>query len=217
MKNLALHWKIIIGLVLGIIWAISSSYLGWSEFTLNWIDPWGKIFINLLKMIAVPIVLFSLIKGVSELADISKLGKLGFKTLGIYVVTTVIAVSLGLAIVNIVKPGDSLSEKQKIENRIQYEIWCADTGTEILDSKDYLHNPKYNAYIDKAQTKYNTTKLELSSDKDWEKRKNNMSKQTTTRPLQFLVDVVPTNIFHALTDLKLMLQIIFFAAFFGAI
>ena len=217
MKNLALHWKIIIGLILGIIWAISSSYLGWSEFTLNWIDPWGKIFINLLKMIAVPIVLFSLIKGVSELADISKLGKLGFKTLGIYVVTTVIAVSLGLAIVNIVKPGDSISEKQKIENRIQYEIWCADTGTEILDSKDYLHNPKYNAYIDKAQTKYNTTKLELSSDKDWEKRKNNMSKQTTTRPLQFLVDVVPTNIFHALTDLKLMLQIIFFAAFFGAI
>jgi len=217
MKNLALHWKIIIGLILGIFWAISSSYLGWSEFTLNWIDPWGKIFINLLKMIAVPIVLFSLIKGVSELADISKLGKLGFKTLGIYVVTTVIAVSLGLTIVNIVKPGDSISEKQKIENRIQYEIWCDETGTEILDSKDFLHNPKYTAYIAKAQKKYNTTKLELSSDKDWEKRKNNMSKQTTTRPLQFLVDVVPTNIFHALTDLKLMLQIIFFAAFFGAI
>ena len=49
MKKIALHWQIIIGLILGVVWAISSSYLGWSEFTLNWIDPWGKIFINLLK------------------------------------------------------------------------------------------------------------------------------------------------------------------------
>ena len=120
MKKIALHWQIIIGLILGVVWAISSSYLGWSEFTLNWIDPWGKIFINLLKMIAVPIVLFSLIKGVSELADISKLGRLGFKTLGIYVVTTVIAVTLGLSLVNIFKPGNALSQGQKIENRIQY-------------------------------------------------------------------------------------------------
>ena len=217
MKNLALHWKIIIGLILGILWAIGSSYLGWSEFTLNWIDPWGKIFINLLKMIAGPIVLFSLIKGVSELADISKLGKLGFSTLGIYVLTTVIAVTLGLGIVNIFKPGDSISENQKIENRIQYEIWCEDTGTEILDNKDYLHNSDYAIYLEGASSKYEKNKLKISGDEAWEKRKNNMSKQTKTRPLQFLVDVVPTNIFHSLTDLKLMLQIIFFAAFFGAV
>lgn len=76
MKKLALHWKIIIALVLGIIWAFASSYLGYSEFTLDWIDPFGKIFVNLLKMIAVPLVMFSIMKGVADLKDISKLGKL---------------------------------------------------------------------------------------------------------------------------------------------
>lgn len=216
MKKIALHWQIIIGLILGVVWAISSSYLGWSEFTLNWIDPWGKIFINLLKMIAVPIVLFSLIKGVSELADISKLGRLGFKTLGIYVVTTVIAVTLGLSLVNIFKPGHTISEEQKIENRLQYELWCKESKNKIKDGKNYLADEKYQKYVAIAQKKYLDQKSEIADNKDWDKRKNNVSKQKDARPLQFLVDVVPTNIFHALTDLKLMLQIIFFAAFFGA-
>ncbi len=216
LKKIALHWQIIIGLLLGVIWAISSSYLGWSEFTLDWIDPFGKIFINLLKMIAVPIVLFSLIKGVSELADISKLGKLGFKTLAIYVVTTVIAVSLGLTLVNVFKPGNTISEEQKIENRIQYELWCKDSGNDIKDGKDYLNNPAYDSYKNLAQEKLDSLKLKIIGNEAWEKRKSNVSKQKDSRPLQFLVDIVPTNIFHSLTDLKLMLQIIFFAAFFGA-
>ena len=131
-RKIPIHWQIIIGLLLGVMWAIASSFLGWTNFTLNWIDPFGKIFIKLLKMIAVPIVLFSLIKGVSELADISKLGKLGFKTLGIYVLTTVIAVSLGLTLVNVFKPGDTISDQQKIENRKEalkrslhlLRFWC---------------------------------------------------------------------------------------------
>ena len=72
MKKIALHWKILIGLLLGILWAILSSIFGWSEFTLNWIDPFGIIFLNLLKLVAVPLVLFSIIKGVSNLSDISK-------------------------------------------------------------------------------------------------------------------------------------------------
>ena len=68
MKKLALHWKILIGLFLGIIWAVLSSFFGWSEFTLNWIDPFGTIFINLLKLVAVPLVLFSIIKGIPALS-----------------------------------------------------------------------------------------------------------------------------------------------------
>jgi Na+/H+-dicarboxylate symporter len=118
--KLALHWKIIIGLLLGIIWATISSFAGWSEFTLNWIDPFGKIFINLLKMIAVPLVLFSIIKGVADLKDITKLGKVGFKTLGVYLVTTVFAVGLGLTLVNVIKPGSTLPEEQLVENRISF-------------------------------------------------------------------------------------------------
>ena len=81
MRKLALHWKIIIALVLGIIWAFASSYLGYSEFTLDWIDPFGKIFVNLLKMIAVPLVMFSIMKGVADLKDISKLGQAWWRKL----------------------------------------------------------------------------------------------------------------------------------------
>src|SRR5690606_39631291 len=89
MKKLALHWKIIIGLLLGIVWAYVSATFGWSVFTKNWIAPWGEIFINLLKLIAIPLVLFSIIVGISGLSDIKKLGRVGAKTLGIYLVTTV--------------------------------------------------------------------------------------------------------------------------------
>ena len=112
MKKLALHWKILIGLFLGIIWAVLSSFFGWSEFTLNWIDPFGTIFINLLKLVAVPLVLFSIIKGIANLSDISRLGRLGPKTILIYVLTTMCAVTIGLTLVNIINPGNQTEKNQ---------------------------------------------------------------------------------------------------------
>ena len=77
MKKLALHWKILIAMVLGVLWAIISGSLGWNDFTKDWIDPFGVIFINCLKFIAVPLVLFSIITGVTGMGDPSKLGKIG--------------------------------------------------------------------------------------------------------------------------------------------
>ena len=76
MRKLALHWKIIIGMVLGVLYGLIASKMGWVDFTNDWIKPWGKIFINLLKLIAVPLVFASLIKGVSSLSDISKLSRI---------------------------------------------------------------------------------------------------------------------------------------------
>ncbi|MGY8918192.1 MAG: cation:dicarboxylate symporter family transporter, partial [Flavobacteriales bacterium] len=87
-KGLALHWKVIIGLILGVVYAWMSVRFGWNEFTLNWIQPFGDIFINLLKLIAVPLVLFSIISGVASLGDMRKLGRMGVKTLAIYLTTT---------------------------------------------------------------------------------------------------------------------------------
>ena len=215
MRKLALHWKIIIALVLGIIWAFASSYLGYSEFTLDWIDPFGKIFVNLLKMIAVPLVMFSIMKGVADLKDISKLGKLGGKTLGIYVVTTVFAVTVGLGLVNLIKPGSFLSADQLIKNRIQYEFWCGESGTEIKDAKDYLHDPQYASYVLSAKADYKISKDEIANDKKFMERTENANAQKDARPLSFLVDFVPQNFFLSLTDGKLMLQVIFFSIFFG--
>ena len=105
MRKLPLHIRIIIGLILGIVWAFISSYLGWNQFTIDWIDPFGTIFIRVLKAIAVPLVLLSIISGVSSLTDINKLGKLGLKTIVFYLMSTVLAVGIGLTLVNLVKPG----------------------------------------------------------------------------------------------------------------
>ena len=118
MKKLALHWKILIGMVLGIIFGfIMTSVDGGKGFVTDWIKPFGTIFINLLKLIAVPLILASLIKGVSDLKDISKIKKMGLRTVGIYISTTLVAIIIGLAIVNIVKPGEGMSveTKQRIE------------------------------------------------------------------------------------------------------
>lgn len=213
--KIALHWKIIIGLLLGLGWAILSSYRGWSEFTLDWIDPFGKIFINLLKMIAVPLVLFSIIKGVADLKDITKLGKVGIKTLGVYFITTLFAIGLGLIIANTIQPGKSLSEEQLIENRIKYELWANETGAEIVDGKHYLDDPKYAEYVASANAKYLEEKKSNSADANLQSKKSTLAQQENSRPLQFLVDVVPTNIFGALTDVRNMLQIIFFGVLFG--
>lgn len=120
MKKLALHWKIIIGLTFGILWGVISSYSGLSQFNSDWIKPFGAIFINLLKLIAVPLVLTSLITGISGLKDISKLSKMGGKTITLYLFTTVIAITIGLLLVNIISPGHSFSEEKRTEFQQKY-------------------------------------------------------------------------------------------------
>ena len=105
MKQLALHWKIIIGMVLGVVFGLVASAVGATEFVVDWIKPFGIIFINALKLIAIPLIVASLIKGISDLQDISQLSRIGGRTLGLFLLTTVTAVTIGLGIVNLVNPG----------------------------------------------------------------------------------------------------------------
>lgn len=121
MKKLALHWKIIIGMVLGIIFGfIMNSYNG-QQFVTDWIAPFGKIFINLLKLIAVPLILASLIKGISDLKDISKIRDMGLRTIVIYIGTTLVAIVIGLSIVNFVKPGTGMPQETLEKIKMKYE------------------------------------------------------------------------------------------------
>lgn len=110
MKKIALHWQIIIGLVLGVLFGIVAAVNQWGQFTADWITPFGTVFVNLLKLIAVPLIMASLITGVASLADISKLSRMGGKTIAIYLMTTVVAICIGLILVNTLKPGESLPE-----------------------------------------------------------------------------------------------------------
>ena len=121
MKNLALHWKIIIGLALGLVYGVFSASLGWSTFTSNWIAPFGTIFISLLKLIAVPLVFASLVTGVASLSDTKKLSRIGGKTILIYLSTTVVSVFIGLLLVNSLQPGNQIPEQMKIELQETYK------------------------------------------------------------------------------------------------
>ncbi|MDG1812159.1 MAG: dicarboxylate/amino acid:cation symporter [Polaribacter sp.] len=173
MKKIALHWRILLGMLLGVVFAlIMTNFDFGKDFIKDWIKPFGTIFINSLKLIAIPLILAALIKGVSDLKDISKLSRMGGRTIVIYIFTTVVAVSIGLVLVNIVNPGKSITEE---------------TRQEMVDS--------YST---------NTTKY-----------KDEAAKQKETGPLQALIDLVPSNIFEAATSNRNMLQVIFFAVFFG--
>ncbi len=115
MKKLALHWQILLGMLAGVLFGLAAVNFGLKQFTIDWIKPFGTIFINLLKLIAVPLIIASLIKGVSDLQDISKLSRMAGRTVGIYLITTIIAVTLGLLVVNIAQPGNGISEETRKE------------------------------------------------------------------------------------------------------
>jgi len=173
MGKIALHWQILGGMILGVILGLlCTQFEGGRELILNWIKPIGTVFIKLLKLIAIPLILASLIKGIADLKDISKLSSIGGRTIGLYLLTTVVAISIGLLVVNIVQPGGQIAPETVAELTKTYS---GDMGTKV----------------EKAFS------------------------QKTKGPLQFVVDMVPDNIFSAASSNRNMLQVIFFALFFG--
>jgi len=216
MKKIALHWQILTGMFLGLLFGFVLLSISWgSEMIVvdtieakdiivqkimngevvtkavhvgekevkiskarhlvsRWIEPFGVIFINLLKLIAIPLILASLIKGISDLKDISKFRSMGLKTIGIYIGTTVIAIVIGLVLVNTLEPGGGVSQETIEQVKSTY------ADSESIKSK-----------IDQA------------------------GEQKSSGPLQFIVDMVPDNAFKAMSSNGLMLQAIVFAIFLG--
>lgn len=149
--------------------------LSWgTSFVQNWIKPFGTIFVNLLKLIAVPLILASLIKGISDLKDISKFRLIGGRTILVYISTTIVAICIGLVLVNILKPGEGIAQ-------------------ETIDklTSTYANSSSVSAKMAAAEN------------------------QKSVGPLQFLVDMVPSNAFTALANNGLMLQVIFVSIFLG--
>lgn len=114
MQKLALHWQIILGLIAGIVFGITFlQFDGGAQWVVDWIKPFGIIFINLLKLIAIPLIIVSLIKGVSDLKDITQLSRMGLRTFLLYLCTTIAAVTIGLTFVNVIKPGGFMKEETR--------------------------------------------------------------------------------------------------------
>lgn len=174
-KKFPLHLKILLGMLLGILFGIGMFQIeGGKEFVGDWIQPWGTIFINLLKLIAIPLIVASLIKGISDLKDISKFRKIGGRSILLYIGTTVVAICIGLFIVSIVNPGEGIS---------------AETIETI--KANYADNKTISDKIADAEN------------------------QKGSGPLEFVVSMIPDNVFGALGDNGNMLQVIFFVIFFG--
>lgn len=119
-KKLPLYVKILIGMGFGIIAGMSAVFFEFKEFTNDWIKPWGSIFLNLLKLIAVPLIFVSLVKGISSLSNVSKLSRIGLKTISLYLLSTIIAVSCGLLLVNLIEPGNTFPDYKKVELQEKY-------------------------------------------------------------------------------------------------
>lgn len=116
MKKLALHWQIVLGMLFGVLFGLLLSQFDWGkQLVIDWIKPLGTIFINSLKLIAVPLILASLVKGISDLKNIAQLSSMGGRTIGMYLLTTLTAVTIGLTIVNIIQPGNTLSDETRKE------------------------------------------------------------------------------------------------------
>ena len=136
MFKMQLHWQIITGFLLGLVFGIISAIFGWGQFTTDWIAPFGTIFIRLLKFIAIPLVLTSLITGIASLSDLKKLSRIGGKTISIYIVTTAISVSIGLITVNLLQPGKQVPYEMQSKLQETYESDAssrADTAQEVKE------------------------------------------------------------------------------------
>lgn len=175
LKRIPLHWQIVIGMALGLLFGFVMTLVPFGKtFIGDWIAPFGTIFIRLLKLIAIPLIFASLVKGIADLQDISKFKNIGVRTIILYISTTVIAISVGLLLVNIIKPGKGVSD-ETIEQLTQA----------------YAYDDAITSNISEA------------------------GRQATEGPLSFLVDIVPDNIFLAMSNNSLMLQVIFFSILFG--
>ncbi|HPW72217.1 MAG TPA: dicarboxylate/amino acid:cation symporter [Bacteroides graminisolvens] len=170
--SIPLYIKILVGMIAGIATGMLFISFGQGEVVQLWIKPWGNIFIRMLQLIAVPLVLVSLIKGVTGIEDIRRFSQIGLKALLIYMSTTVCAILVGLALVLSVKPGNFVD---------------AAVASQMKESYQHVVNEKMSA-------------AESTSEQG---------------PLSFLNDIVPDNLFAASSNNSKMLQVIFFAIFFG--
>jgi Na+/H+-dicarboxylate symporter len=172
MRKMSLVAKIGLGMIIGVVIGVFAIFFGGNEFVLNWIKPFGSIFISMLKLIAIPLILVSLIDGISNMTDTSKLSRIGGKTLGLYITTTVLAITLALLIANFVNPGSYLPPEKRIELKEKFA-------------------------------------------KDAQLKQDKASDVKNARPLKVMEDIVPDNLFKALSTNGKMLQVIFFAFLFG--
>jgi DAACS family dicarboxylate/amino acid:cation (Na+ or H+) symporter len=124
--GLALHWRILIGLLAGGILGVAGNLLlGADHAGLRWItdnlaQPLGQIFLRLIFMVVLPLVFSALVLGVVEIGDLTRLRRMGLATLGLTVLLSGASVAIGIGVASTLRPGDMLGEEQRIELRERF-------------------------------------------------------------------------------------------------
>ena len=131
-----LYGQIILGMSLGLVYGLAATVGGWTDFTSHWIAPFGVIFINLLKLIAVPLILSSLMLGIASLSDLRKLSRIGGQTIFIYLATTLMAIVLGLFAVNLMQPGHKVPAQMRDQLQDIYQQDAAKKTSAAVETKD---------------------------------------------------------------------------------
>lgn len=121
-RKLPLWAKILLGMLTGILIGVLAVWLGIGWIINDWVKPFGVIFLNLLKLVAMPLIFASLVTGVAGLSDITKLSRIGVKTISYYLITTVLAITIGLVLVNVFKPGESFPQEKRMEMMEKYAL-----------------------------------------------------------------------------------------------
>ena len=142
---MALHSKIILGLLIGLVFGIISVFIGLNSFVSDWIMPFGTIFVKMLKLVAVPLILVSLISGISNLRDTSKLSRIGGKTFGIYVLTTISAIIIALFLANTLQPGEYFPDEKTAELKEKY---ASDANMKITSAENVKDSGPLQMMID---------------------------------------------------------------------
>ena len=145
MKKLALHWKILIGMAVGVVVGLAAVFGGFGWLVTDWVKPFGTILNNLMKLIAVPLILVSLIDGISNLTDLSKLSRIGGKTIGFYIASTVLAITVGLLLVNLVSPGKFLPDDKREELKA---IYAPDVSTKVETASSVKDSGPLQIFVD---------------------------------------------------------------------
>lgn len=135
-----LHWQVLWGLLGGVGFGLLAVRFGWQDWARDWVTPFGVIFMNLLKLVALPMVVFSLINGISSIGDTRQLTRLGGRAILWFMSTMMVAVALGLAFATFMRPGDALPKEagEQLLAAYQSEVGARDAVAQKMQTQGPL-------------------------------------------------------------------------------
>src|SRR5690606_5720651 len=140
-KKSPLHTKILIGMLFGVVAGLAVKQIGLDQSTIDtiikWVEPIGQIFLRMVFMTVIPLVFSALVLGIAEIGDLKRVGKIGVRLLLYSLVVSTISVFIGIALVNMFEPGNSLTPETRdyLTSEFQEKSAVANQNAEIATER----------------------------------------------------------------------------------